>query len=284
MEAAGITHVTEEITPGVAAKYLQHNNLNRPVRERRVRELMEDMLAGRWQENGEAGVTFDLNGDIAGGQHTLEAVVRSGVTIRCRVTRGVDPAARSTMNDSMKQRYSDDLHLMGVASSHRVEALLRKVAVWERAAQENADGLGGLARWSSMRFSRAELAELAPRYIEGMDRVVRECYRWKLEWPLVGNVGALEFMYWLLTEKSGCNKATVDDFFNRLALGSTDDDDKILARVRLRLRAKPNGAAYQVWWLCKGWNAWTSAAAPARLQLPRGADLTDPFPGLRRAR
>lgn len=279
-----ITHVTEEITPGAAAGYLQQNNLNRPLRERRVRELADDMLAGRWQENGEAGVTFDVNGDIAGGQHTLAAVVRSGVAIRCRVTRGVAPAARSTMNDSMKQRFSDDLHVMGVPSSHRMESLLRKIAVWEKVAQDNADGLGGLARWSSMRFSRAELAELAPRYIEGMDRVIRECYRWKQEWPLVGNAGALEFMYWLLTERYDCNKATVDDFFNRLALGSTDDEDKILARVRLRMRTKPNGAAYQVWWLIKGWNAWTSDTVITKLQLPKGADIKDPFPRLRRAR
>jgi hypothetical protein len=79
-----VTHTTEEITPEMAELFLEANNLNRPIRLRRVSELAGDMLAGRWKENGEAGVTFDWNGDIAGGQHTLSAVVQSGVSIRCR--------------------------------------------------------------------------------------------------------------------------------------------------------------------------------------------------------
>lgn len=279
-----VTHVTETITPEIAVAYLERNNRNRPIRTRRVRELAADMAAGRWKENGEAGITFDFNNDIAGGQHTLSAVAFSGVTIRCRVTRGVEPDVRSTMNDTYKQRFSDDLHVQGVKSSHRTESLLRKIMVWERAAAGNPDGLGGLARWQNARFSRAELAEAWPLYAEGAAAAISGAYAWQEAWTLVGNAGALEFMYWLLAEKNGSNRATVADFFDRMAKGSVEDDDQILTKVRLRMRRKPNTAPYQVYWMCRGWNSWTQDRPLAKMQLPAGRELSDPFPRLLKAR
>jgi hypothetical protein len=278
-----VTHVTEEITPQVAAAYLQHNGHNRPIRERRVRELVNDMAAGRWKENGEAGITFDWNGNIAGGQHTLTAVMRSGVTIRCRVTRGVEPEARATMNDSFKQRFSDDLSLTGVRSAGSGESLLRKILTWEKAAVGDAAGYGGLAAWGYQRFTRAELAEAWPAYAEGVVRTIQDCYHWKRPWSLVGNMGALEFAYWLLVVKNDNNPVTVADYFDRLARGSQDDEDRVLEQVRLKLHKKPNTTPYQVFWLSRGWNAWTRGEKLTKMQLPTGG-LSNPFPRLQKAR
>ena len=283
MRIAEVTHETETITPIIAIKYLDHNNRNRPLDQRQIKKLSDDMEAGRWQENGVAGVTFDWNGEITDGQHTLHAIIKSGVTIRCRVSRGVPPESRSTINDALKQRFSHDLAIEGVNSAMRVEALLRKVLVWEKVA-ENNNGLGGLAKWQQARFSRAELAEKWPLYATGVARAIHDCYRWKEEWSLVGNAGALEFMYWLLVCKNGNNPATVTDFFDRMASGSQDAEDKVLTRVKIRMNRKPNGAPYQVYWMIKGWNAWTQDKSMSKLQLPDGGELVDPFPKLAKAR
>lgn len=281
-----VTHVTEEITPEIAARYLERNNLNRPIRTRRVGELSADMTAGRWKENGEAGVTFDWNGNIAGGQHTLLAVIDSGITIRCRVTRGVEPEARSTMNDSSKQRVSDDLATAGVANAQRAEALLRKALTWDRVAARSG-GLGGLGQWRRARYSRSELLDVWQAYKEGIEQSLAVAGTWHDSWPATGgNYGALEFMVWLLLVRAGCNETTVREFVNRLVLGSQDPDDRILLRVRLKFKRPPNSADYQVYWMIRGWNAWTRGERLAHLQLPAGSDkaLPDPFPKLQRAR
>jgi len=279
-----VTHVTETIDPVLAAKYLEQNDLNRPINLAHVRALAADMEAGRWLETGEAGLSFDTDNSLADGQHTLHAVIRSGATIRLRVTRGVRPEARSAMNDSLKQRFNHDLHIQGINSSVRVEALLRKVLVWENAAEDNPMGLGGLSKWQAARFSRAELASRWPKYANGIVDSVQKCYRWKEEWSLVGNAGALEFMYWLLVHKNDCNPATVTDFFDRMASGSQDEEDKVLTRVKLRMKRKPNGAPHQTYWMCRAWNAWTQDKRLSKLQLPDGGELTDPFPRLQKAR
>ncbi len=279
-----VTHATEEITPELAARYLEQNKLNRPVRQSRVSMLAREMAEGRWVENGEAGITFDTNEDIAGGQHTLRAVVASGATITVRVTRGVAPGVRSTMNGSLQQTFSDDLTVLGVPSAAKAATLLRKIMIWEDAAGRDADGLGGLALYEGKRISRAETMAAWPQYGEGCSAAVVACNRWHRSWPMVGNTGALEFMWWLLAVRNECDLATVEKFFDRLALGSQDPEDRILYRVREKMHKKPNGVPYQVFWMCKGWNAWTSGYQAAQLALPEGRRLVNPYPRLQRAR
>lgn len=157
----------EDITPELAAKWLEDfNHHNRPISERRLRPMIDDMLNGRWKVNAEAGITFDWNGDIAGGQHTLTAVARSGVTIRTRVSRGVDPASRATMNDAHKQRFAHDLALAGVARNTVMEeALLRKVVFWNKvaSAHKGIGGLAGMFRADVPRRAHGRVAEVRGR-------------------------------------------------------------------------------------------------------------------------
>lgn len=283
MRVPHVTHVQEDITPVIAEQYLQRNLQNRPIRTRRVKELAGDMEAGRWEENGEAGITFDWNNHIAGGQHTLSAIVMSGVTVRLRVTRGVRPQARSTMNDSSKQRFSDDLHVTGIGNSQRAEALLRKILVWEKVAGASPKHLGGLVHWSTTRFTRAELAEAWPKYAGGITDTLKMCQQWAEAWGIVGNAGALEFTCWLLTVRHDNNHASVISYFDRLAFGSQDEGDQILTRVKLRLRRKPNTAPYQVFWLIRGWNAWTRGEKLAKLQISPGG-LPENYPAPQKTR
>jgi hypothetical protein len=186
------------------------------------------------------------------------------------------------MNDASKQRFSDDLHVSGVMNSAHSEALLRKILVWEKAAADH-DGAGGLTAWGSARFSRSELAEAWPQYSEGITLAVRACHRWHDSWGLVGNYGALEFTFWLLTVRQDSKPGTVTEYFDLLAYGSQDQDDQVLTRIRMKLRKKPNTAPYQVFWLCRGWNAWTRNEKLAKLQLPPGG-LPLTYPRLQRTR
>jgi hypothetical protein len=269
-----VTHTTETITPQTAQRYLdEHNRLNRPIREWRTKLLAADMTAGRYVENGEGGVTFDWNGDITAGQHTLAAVIRSDTTIRCRVTRGVDPLTRSTTNDSLHQQFADDLGVAGVTNASIAEALLRKIVVWERIAKENK-GQGGLMTWKGNRLSRSYLAQEWPTYAAGITTTIHDTMAWRDPWGDVGNRGAMQMFWWILTEKHGYTTQDVEKFFNHVIYGTTNDDNKLHNDLF---------APRQVWWLIRAWNAWADNENLTRLQEPKNG-YTDPYPKLHRPR
>jgi hypothetical protein len=275
-----ITHVSEAIGPELAQKYLNQNKLNRVIRPYHVKQLSDDMRRDNFPENGENGVTFDWNGNIAGGQHTLMAIVDSGKTFTLRVTRGVAPDVRYTMNDSLKQRFSDDLHAAGVGKSSDSEALLRKVIVWERVAKANK-GQGGLIGWRGNKPSRASLAAEWPTYAIGIVNAAQAAQQWHGSWP--GNRGAMAMTLWVLREKFGFPEDVVNDFFSRVAYGSLDSDEKVLfQRLRAKL-AKDDSAPVQVFWLIRVWNAWIGDEHLTKLQEPKGG-ITDPYPKVRRPR
>lgn len=275
-----ITHASETVGPDLAQKYLDRNKLNRKVKQWHVNQLAADMSNDNFPENGENGVTFDWNGNIAGGQHTLLAIVKSGKTVTFRVTRGVPPEVRSTMNDSLKQSFADDLGVSGVGSASLSDTLLRKVIVWEAVAKQNK-GQGGLSAWKTWRFSRAQLATEWPTYATGIVDALTGVQQWHRAWP--GNRGAMQLMYWLLTEKYAFPEAVVNDFFSRVSYGSSDPDEMILFQ-RLRERFNRNSAApAQMFWLVRVWNAWVGDERLTKLQEPQGG-IADPFPKVRRPR
>jgi len=82
----------EEVTPMVAKELLGLNNGNfRKVDKNRVLAYAKAMKNGKWKLNGATIVT---NGTmLLDGQHRLLAVIKSGVTIRSIVVRGLDADA-----------------------------------------------------------------------------------------------------------------------------------------------------------------------------------------------
>lgn len=71
---------TETVTPEKAAHYLKRNVDNyRRISKAKAALYAEDMLAGKWQLNGEA-IQFDESGKLKNGQHRLAAVVMAGKT------------------------------------------------------------------------------------------------------------------------------------------------------------------------------------------------------------
>ena len=79
----------EMITPELASEYLAKNTNNyRVMSNQKVDIYAKDMKNGNWQENGE-GIAFCEDGTLKDGQHRLQAIVRSGVTIPMLVVRGV---------------------------------------------------------------------------------------------------------------------------------------------------------------------------------------------------
>lgn len=86
----------ESITPEKATEYLKRNKTNRPIRQAVVETYALDMRKGHWLQNHQ-GIAFDTDGNLIDGQHRLEAIRMSGVTVIIMVTWGVPPHSKNGM-------------------------------------------------------------------------------------------------------------------------------------------------------------------------------------------
>jgi len=105
--------VTEEsVSPSTALEYLECNTKNRPIKQKHVDRLAEDMREDRWNQDG-APIRFGKDGTLLDGQHRLLALVKAKKTIRFIVVRGLDKEAFTTIDTGSKRSTSDALHIKG---------------------------------------------------------------------------------------------------------------------------------------------------------------------------
>lgn len=113
-----------DVDPATAEKWLGKNQINRNLRDRVVSAYARDMTAGRWRLSGEA-VKFAKDGKLLDGQHRLHAVVRSGVTVRLLVVRGLDDDVQDVIDSGASRSAGDALKLHGEANYSSLAAAAR---------------------------------------------------------------------------------------------------------------------------------------------------------------
>lgn len=96
------------VTPELAARWLEGNTHNRPLRQANVESMMAAMQAGRWRLNGES-IIFDTNGTLVDGQHRLWACVESKCQFETVVVTDVDPDSFLTIDQGAKRSAADAL-------------------------------------------------------------------------------------------------------------------------------------------------------------------------------
>lgn len=120
------------VTPEIAATYLAKNHNNRRLDMFHVRKLSKDIREGKWVLNGDT-VRFDIDGNLIDGQHRLNAVIHSGVSIPMLVIEGIEnPNAFKTIDTNAKLRnVGQILGLMGVKNSNLSGAIARRLKHYE---------------------------------------------------------------------------------------------------------------------------------------------------------
>lgn len=154
------------ITPEIAINWLERNSRNRPLRDSDVKKYANDMRAGRWMPGGVI-IKFDKNGTIVNGQHTLWAIVESGVSIEAYVLMGVDPDVVLVEDDHARRRLTDVIRITHpgshASSLHTaVGTLLRASMAWHR-------GESG----TQMHITRQQEMAFLEEYWEPIDFAVR---------------------------------------------------------------------------------------------------------------
>ena len=115
----------EEITPHLAAKWLELNMHNRPLQYERALALSGAIRRGEWAVNGDA-IRFASNGELLDGQHRLQAIVIAGKPVKTLVVRGLALDSFATIDTNRAVRSARDvLALSGIPNNMVVAPMAR---------------------------------------------------------------------------------------------------------------------------------------------------------------
>jgi len=265
-----------EITPDLAAEWLDCNINNRSRREDGAGAYSRDMRAGDWKLTGDT-IKFDWYGTLIDGQHRLEGVLRSGEAIQSVVIWGVDPEAQQVVDSGMARSFKDQL-VMGGGHPHAatVAALARRVHQWYPPLNERLN-------FSRARITHSELK----RTVEQRAHELAHCADFvePLKKRIDLSASWLAFIYWVLRQH---NAEAAADFMTKMATGAAlEDGDPVLVlrdRIRREREKKRGDFNVRVLWLSViAWNNWMDGNTDvSRLQFPKGGMTQDTFPKVRK--
>ena len=99
-----------EVTPELAASWLECNEGNRTISWNYVHQLARDMKTGRFVCTHQ-GIAFDTEGNVIDGQHRLWAVLEADVPVRIRVFYNESPENIMHIDGNTPRRAADRMSL-----------------------------------------------------------------------------------------------------------------------------------------------------------------------------
>lgn len=119
--------VTEwrKIGPAEAEALLAHNEVNRRLRPRLVEAYAEDMRRDLWDGNNGEAIKISRTGRLKDGQHRLNAIIVSGVTLELLVIDGVTDDAQKTMDQGSSRTATDVLRMEGIQNASWTTSVAR---------------------------------------------------------------------------------------------------------------------------------------------------------------
>lgn len=241
-----LTKSTEDIrvelmTPSMAADLLKLNISNRPLRIKTAQLYASDMKAGDWSLSNDL-ITVTESGKLANGQHRLNAVVLSGMTVPMMVWRGAPNNVYDTIDQGLKRSAGTKLLQHGYKNCNRLGSLL---GVIDRYESGNTVIRGSV-------ISHSHVLSLAETYPEA-----QECYVMTQFGP-VNTMGCDLFIY-VASKRWGIKP--VREFVQAVAAGEGFKGDPAytvhhhLARIKQRngnVGVPMNTVFWSMW---RGWMA-----------------------------
>lgn len=101
-----INIVTVLVTPDLAREWLTRNQNNRPLKHKHVERLCNSILSGKWKMTGDP-IRFSNTGKLIDGQHRLNAIEKSGVSVMCVVMKDLDEDIFDVIDSGRTRQKSD---------------------------------------------------------------------------------------------------------------------------------------------------------------------------------
>jgi hypothetical protein len=238
------------ITPTLAAEWLESGigKINRSLSSALIRRYAGEMLAGRWIGDNGQSITFDAEGVLRDGQHRLQAIIESGVTIRMRVTKGVSSDAFTTIDCGKSRSIGDIFHIAGVSSGSRVGTIVGYVMQWESLGAPTGQGVPpATARLARYKQDPARFDDLG-RYCE---RLIHAGV----------TMGSMLAAARYMVENAVEDTEIVAGFFEPMIGGEDLTAGSPILTLRNRLvaaRGKREQPITMAALIVRGWNAWIS--------------------------
>jgi hypothetical protein len=261
-----------DLTPEIAREMLLANVRNRQLRRPYVKRLAEAMKRGEWTMNGEPfQVAHD--GTLINGQHRLEAVVESGVTIRALIVTGLANEALRTVDTGTRRNLSDVLALRGETETTNLGAALGLLHRFRTGARMDQSGHTAPTMQEALALLEREPglrdALRASRRLHGRNHM---------------RLSVMAVLTWLFDE---AEPGAGTRFFEVLCVPDETSRSPIRALqsilARDRVDRKYRLPAYS---LCamtiKAFNAWSEGGSISVLSFKPGGDSPEPFPTIRR--
>lgn len=106
--AAEMAFSIEEVTPEIAAKWLQRNEGNRKLREPRAAAFAKAITDGKYRLTHQ-GIAFSSKGRLLDGQHRLRAICLAGRPIPIVVARNVPESAFEVLDAGLTRKMYERL-------------------------------------------------------------------------------------------------------------------------------------------------------------------------------
>lgn len=247
------------INPKKAKAYLELNTGNRPLNDRHVAFLAEQIKSGHWQFNGEA-IKISKTDKLMDGQHRLSAIIKAGRGIKSLVITGLEDTIFDTLDTGKLRSHSDVFALMGEKHVTNLPALLSLLSRYY-----DKD-------WSSHkdRISNVGMEALLERYPDARDfagKAIRS--------PGLLSPRTIEFCHYVFSKK---NKEEANEFITKLCTGNDLPARSPISAIRNKIMdaalrgSKYNGEA-QIVLVFKAWNAVRSGASMSRPRYKPGEKI-----------
>lgn len=250
-QLAGPRAELTDVTPEMATEWLAHNKRNRHLRETKVRTYASAMDADDWMVTGD-GPKFTPDGRLINGQHTLEAVVASGKTVRMFVFYNMPDESQLVMDMGAKRTVADALKFAGVSGCSLVvlAAAARVGILWEEGFFKHSGQSGSAREVTSL--ETIEWVEQNPDAISAVSNA--DLLRKSLPIPS----SALAFANMTL---SRIDAAKTAHFFSLAASFQTSGKgDPIYTMLRRYQNAAASGEKFRtpqhLFLIFRTWNAW----------------------------
>ena len=154
-----------QVTPELAAQWLEAAGPNRPVHQATVERLAVDMCEGAWHLNGDR-IRFDETGALRDGRHRLSAVIASKKTVPMEIVRGISEDAVRTVDTGRSRSFADALFIDNVPNAQALAATAKWIWRYD----------SGALKGPSRQPSHTELRDVIARH-PGIQDALREVQR-----------------------------------------------------------------------------------------------------------
>ncbi len=119
------------ITPQLAKDILASNTINRPMKKSNLEFIEKQLRSGEFAYNGES-IKISSSNLLLDGQHRLQAVINTGISIVSEVVYDLDQEVFKTIDTGVQRSAADTLNVSGVSMANKVAATIKRLLAFQQ--------------------------------------------------------------------------------------------------------------------------------------------------------